>query len=153
MKIDAAIETDSSQQQHASTNGSLAVLYPDLIALAANRHRRRSTIDRHRRIDMQTSRYASAIVDSYLDDLPNYAASSLTSLQFWHTNTIKCTHLADIAIALLTVPASTATIDRIFSLVDDDEQQQQQQLYDLIKDEQLERHTMLRFNRQFIPKS
>ncbi|VDD93361.1 unnamed protein product [Enterobius vermicularis] len=158
---------------------SSSSLYPDLVH-AANERRK---IMQERQQNDSKNRYAEAIIQSYFDELASgttqpLSGSPLTAsftrgipnglsgrhllpLQFWQVNAIKCGHLAEIAIELLTIPSSTVSLERIFanSVADSVDGSLSQVMFDpisLLKSiddpQRMERDVMLRFNRNLIPR-
>lgn len=104
----------------------------------------------------------SPLTASFTRGIPNgLSGRHLLPLQFWQVNAIKCGHLAEIAIELLTIPSSTVSLERIFanSVADSVDGSLSQVMFDpisLLKSiddpQRMERDVMLRFNRNLIPR-
>ncbi|MFH4975802.1 hypothetical protein AB6A40_002511 [Gnathostoma spinigerum] len=171
--------TDGSDLSASLSTSSL--LYPDLIH-AANQRRREM---QEKQIIDGRNRYAEAIVQSYFDELASgvsqqmpinsvslagllpcsLSGRQLRPLQFWQLNSVKCGHLAEIAIELLTVPSSTVTVGRIFSTAANSEDSRSNTsrclphgvgslsfLKSVEDPRRLERDAMLRFNHNVFPR-
>uniref|UniRef100_A0A0N5AA39 Dimer_Tnp_hAT domain-containing protein n=1 Tax=Syphacia muris TaxID=451379 RepID=A0A0N5AA39_9BILA len=180
--VDRKASSNNSGSEASVAAESMATsssLYPDLVH-AANERRR---IMQERQQNDSKNRYAEAIIQSYFDELasgttqaiPNNPLASLTRsisgsltnrqlspLHFWQINAIKCGHLAEIAIELLTIPSSTVSLERIFitnCFTESADESFSQVMFDpisLLKSiddpQRMERDVMLRFNRNLIPR-
>ncbi|GMS89925.1 hypothetical protein PENTCL1PPCAC_12100 [Pristionchus entomophagus] len=107
----------------------------------------------------ERNRFAEAIVQAYFDEVTqsdcNFSTGSsfsnrhLPPTPFWLANTHRCPQLAEIALELLSIPASTPGVEGLFGI--------KAASYDpaslLQLPERLERDTLLRFNRSLVPKT
>ncbi|KAE9554592.1 hypothetical protein FO519_002231 [Halicephalobus sp. NKZ332] len=155
--------TPSTATALTSSTNTLT-LYPDLLQAASQR---RKVL--HDRSQNGKSLFAEAMVQSYFDDLlkseassPNGSSStsniaSIPPLQYWQMTSIKTPQLSDIAVELLTVPSCTVSLERIFNYEGVSQSAysslESQLLRALDTPGRMERDTILRFNRNFIPKT
>lgn len=131
-------------EQNQETAGLLPqstnTLFPDLLERAAAK--RRGANSRHSSLAL--SRQANCFVSAYFDDLPYLAPTDL--IQFWSSNRVKFGVLCDIALEYLSIPASTATVERVFSIAGDICDRKRNRM----KPETLNMQTMIRFNKLYI---
>ena len=134
-------ETSTSAQCEEESDQSLAnSLFPDLMERA--KAKRRAVGPRQ---GLSAGFQAESILSAYVNDFSTMKKCS-NVLEFWQTNSVKYGKLSDIAIGYLTIPASTATIERVFSIAGDVVDVKRNR----IRPKQLEMETMLRFNKKFI---
>ncbi|KAF8358619.1 mig-39 [Pristionchus pacificus] len=105
----------------------------------------------------ERNRFAEAIVQAYFDEVTqsdsfssvsSFSNRHLPPAAFWHANTHRCPQLAEIALELLSIPASTPGIEGLFGA--------KASTFDpsslLQLSDRLERDTLLRFNRALVHK-
>uniref|UniRef100_A0A914VKZ7 HAT C-terminal dimerisation domain-containing protein n=1 Tax=Plectus sambesii TaxID=2011161 RepID=A0A914VKZ7_9BILA len=137
----AASAHSSPSELSEEQPSSLVSLFPDLMAMA---QAKRSTEGVMRGLGV--SLQAEKILVAYTNDLPS-SAHCADSLRFWQVHSKKYGVLSDIDLQLLTVHASSATIEQVFSIAGDVADVKRNRLCP----KQIEIETMLRFNRKFIP--
>lgn len=92
--------------------------------------------------------------------ISNNNQNQLSPLQFWLLNSVKYGLLSEMAIELLTIPSSTVSLERIFAVSECLGNNNSNgtafdpiSLFKSIDDPQrMERDTMLRFNRMYVPR-
>jgi len=138
------IETTTAEEMNASSSAEskLSVtdsLFRDFME-RANAKRRASGPQQGLSVGFQ----AESIIAAYFSDLPYTKTNDV--LKFWWCNSAKYGKLAEIALGFLTIPASTATIERVFSIAGDIADVKRNR----ICPKMLEIETMLRFNKMLI---
>jgi len=129
-----------------------SALYPDLIQAA---NQRRKFLAEKSHSQNGRSRYAEAIVGAFFDELLGMASTApsiISPLIFWRQYATKSVHLSDLALELLSIPSSTASLERIFAISPDAQFDPVAVLKALDDPGRMERDTMLRFNRTHLPR-